>query len=139
MSTSKPGRNTDKNSLQNTNNPASATPDEGRSAFSVSTSQGNESGAQKSSQLGGDAYKQDNQSDKASSKENEATRKNTYQPPGGTKQGSGATGYDTEREQEQANQEREDMNNERDQNQIDIERTPTDPDEQQESGKPDNH
>lgn len=138
MSTPKPGRNTDKNSLQNTNNPASATPDEGRSAFSVSTSQANENDAQKSSQLGGEAYKQGSQSDKESGKENETARKNAEQPLSGTKQRGGATGYDVDRDQDQVNQVREDMNNERDQRQLDIERAP-DPDEQQESGKPDNH
>lgn len=132
MSTPKPGSHTDQNSLHNTN-PASATPDQGRSAFSVSTAQGDEDEVQRSSQLGGEAYKQGSQTDKEGGKESETARQNTGQPLEGTKQGS-ARRNEANREQPEVSQQREDINNEPDQGP-----TPMDPDEQKEPGKPEHH
>lgn len=116
-------------------NAASATPDQGRSAFSTgTTTQGGSNFGQGSSQLGGDAYKQGSVANAGSNYDNEPG-KLTDQPSGGTQQGGGAGGYDVNREQEQINKEREDMNSERDLDDVDVERPQITPDEQEGPGK----
>jgi hypothetical protein len=108
-------------------NPASETPDQGRSAFSTgTTTQGGSNFGQGSSHLGGQVHKQGDTANTGSNYENEAGRlANVNQPdsPGTDHQkGGGAAGYDPNREQQEINKEREDMNNERDPKQVDVER-----------------
>lgn len=140
---STPGFNNQNSENRQETDPANATPDQGRSAFSTgTTTQGGSNYGQGSSQLGGAAYEQGSTANEGSNYKNEAGKlgSTSDKPEAGTQQGGGAGGYDAGREQQEVNKEREDMNSERNLDDVDVERPNTSPDTQEQPtpqpGKP---
>jgi hypothetical protein len=110
-----------------------------RSAFSTgSTTQGGSNHGQGSSQLGGAAYEQGRESNEGANYENERGKLNSLNEDLSKKventphSGGGAAGYDADREQQEVNKEREDMNNERDLDELNVEETPPQQEDEEE-------